>query len=113
MNRAQIERAEQTAQFLAERRHLHEKRVEEAVQAELEEAELVSFDSTERRRVYREQVLRFERYRQETLAWLIAQGIVEPEPGLFASEGAVSSEEIAAFTMRQMEVAERLLAQKR
>lgn len=110
MNRAQIERAEKTAQFLDERRHLHEARAREILLEELEEIDREHAGSVERRRVYREQVQRFERYRQEALAFLIAQGVVEPDPGLVASEASLSSEDISAFTMRQMEMAERILA---
>lgn len=113
MNRAQIERAEQASQFLAERRHLHEKRVKEALQAELEEMDSQIARSVERRKVYREQVTRFECYRQEALAFLIAEGVVEPDAGMFAAERGLSSEDITAFTMRQLEVAERLLGEKR
>ena len=77
MNRAQIDRAEAVASQLAERKHVTYLRRKEAqtfedILSDAEEAAGVN----ERRRVYREQVLRAEERRQAVVAFLIAEGVL-------------------------------------
>jgi hypothetical protein len=62
-----------------------------------------------RRRTYVEQVDRFERYRVEAGEWLIAQGIVNADPGWVAYEAPVERESIEEFTRRQLRLAESLI----
>jgi hypothetical protein len=62
-----------------------------------------------RRRTYVEQVDRFERYRVEAGEWLIAQGVVNADPGWVAYESPVERESIDEFTRRQLRLAESLI----
>lgn len=113
MNRAQIERAEQAAQFLAERRHLTEARVVEARESLLDELETAVGEKAAvlmRRKTYVEQVQRFEQYRQEAFAFLIAEGVLPEDDGLVASEAEVDRDRLGEFTRRQMELGEFLVS---
>ncbi len=114
MNRAQLDRAEAVAQHLDNRRRLTETRVTETREAlldEIEELEANKAASFLRRRVYVEQVQRFERYRQEAFAFLIAQGVVPDSEGVRASEACPDRGRVDEFTRRQMELGELLVSQ--
>jgi hypothetical protein len=105
MNRAQLDRAEAVAQQLDNRRRLTETRVletREALLDEIEEIEANRAASFARRRVYVEQVQRFERYRQEAFAFLIAQGVVPEDDGVRAAEATPDRDKLEEFTRKQM-----------
>jgi hypothetical protein len=114
MNRAQLDRAEAVAQQLDNRRRLTETRVAETREAlldEIEEIEANNAASFLRRRVYVEQVNRFELYRQEAFAFLIAQGVVEDSEGVRAAEATPDRDRLAEFTEKQMELGRFLVSQ--
>jgi hypothetical protein len=99
---------------LDNRRRLTETRVTETREAlldEIEELEANKAASFLRRRVYVEQVQRFERYRQEAFAFLIAQGVVEDSDGVRAAEASPDRDRLAAFTQKQMRLGEFLVSQ--
>jgi hypothetical protein len=113
VNRAQIDRAEAVAEQLNNRRQLTEARVVEARESILDELETQEEEKAAlfaRRRVYVEQVQRFERYRQEALAFLIAEGVVPESDGLLASEAKPDREALDEFTKRQMQLGEFLVS---
>ena len=113
MNRAQIERAEAIAEHMNNRKHLTEKRrveTREALLDELETAEEEKAALFARRRVYVEQVQRFERYRQEALMFLVAQGVVTEDDGVKAAEDTPDRNRLAEFTRKQMELGEFLVS---
>jgi hypothetical protein len=107
MNRAQINRAEAVAEQLTNRKRVMEVRVVEARQSILDELETAEEEKAAlfaRRRVYVEQVQRFERYRQEVFAFLMAEGVVPDDDGLRAAEAVPDRDRLAEFTRRQMEL---------
>jgi hypothetical protein len=114
MNRAQIDRAEAVAEQLQNRRELTQARIVETRELlldEIEELEANKAASFARRRVYVEQVHRFERYRQEAFAFLIAQGVVDDDDGVRAAEATPDRDRLAEFTEKQMRLGEFLVSQ--
>jgi hypothetical protein len=113
VNRAQIERAEAVAQQLDNRRQLTELRAVETRQSILDELETAEEEKAAlfaRRRTYVEQVQRFERYRQETLAFLVLHGVVGDSVGARAAEARPDRDRLAEFTRKQMELGEFLVS---
>jgi len=109
MNRAQIDRAEAVAEQLANRKQVTELRVKETRESILDELETAEEEKAAlfaRRRVYVEQVQRFERYRQQALAFLITEGVVAESEGLLAYEAPPDRDRLAEFTRKQMELGE-------
>jgi hypothetical protein len=109
VNRAQIERAEKAAEHLANRKHLLDAMRPEVDKRDLEIQEIEHARAQVRRRTYVEQVDRFERWRVEAGEWLIAQGVVNADPGWVAYEAPVQRESIDEFTRRQLRLAESLI----
>jgi hypothetical protein len=114
VNRAQIERAEAVAQQLDNRRLLTELRAVEARQSILDELDTAEEEKAAlfaRRRTYVEQVRRFEQYRQEVFAFLMAEGVVPDDDGLKASEASPDRDRLAEFTRNQMALGAFLVSQ--
>jgi hypothetical protein len=114
MNRAQLDRAEAVAQQLDNRRLLTESRTVEARQSILDELETAEEEKAAlfaRRRTYVEQVQRFERYRQEALAFLIAEGVVPEDDAVKAVEATPDRDRLAEFTRKQMALGALLVSQ--
>lgn len=127
MDRAQIERAERTAEFMGQANLLKQFRRMDAhaarrraVERLLENEDDEAAKTELRLRYYEEHTERMAKARSEYMAQLIAEGVIEDTPGTRAAEFYVKPKKLKrvpntekTFTARQMEIALKSLENRR